>query len=125
MKEIGRRKIIGGSVSRARALRKRSTTAEKMLWQKLRNRRLRGLKFRRQTPIKPYIVDFYCPEKLLVIEVDGSWHYFRSRYDARRTAYLETLGLKVIRFRNGQIREHLGWVLETITEHCGFRQDIK
>ncbi len=90
---------------RARALRQKATEAEKALWQRLRNRKCGGLKFKRQHPIGHYIVDFYCAELRLVIEVDGGIHDLPDRQacDAARTEQLESLGLTVLRITNEQI----------------------
>ena len=88
---------------RARELRKNMTDAELLLWQHLRNRQLGGYKFRRQKPIGPFIADFVCIEKRLIIEVDGSQHAERMRADERRTRYLEGHGFKVVRFWNNEV----------------------
>src|SRR5581483_1370190 len=90
------------STSRARQLRKSMTDAERRLWSKLRGQQLAGLKFRRQAPIGPYIVDFVCLERKLVVEVDGGQHA-RDGTDDRRTAWLEREGYRVIRFWNNDI----------------------
>ncbi len=74
---------------RARELRQRATEAEQMLWERVRNRRLGGLKFRRQHPLGPYIVDFYCAEHRLVVEVDGPIHEGQKERNALRAEYLE------------------------------------
>src|SRR6478609_2397536 len=80
----------------ARALRDSVTEAERELWFHLRAKRLGGLKFRRQHPVPPYVVDFFCEAARLVIELDGSQHTVPG--DAKRTAYLQSQGLRVIRF---------------------------
>lgn len=98
--------------SQARALRRNATEAEVALWQRLRGRRLIGLKFRRQAPIERFIVDFYCPEKRLIVEVDGGQHTAES--DRARTERLEALGYKVIRFWNNDVLGNTLAVLETI-----------
>lgn len=81
------------------------TPAEKVLWHFLKGKSVDGFKFRRQHPIKTYIVDFYCHQQKLVIEVDGSIHdeSEQKEYDAGRTYALEEFGLKVIRFRNEEV----------------------
>nr|MCU4177914.1 endonuclease domain-containing protein [Marinilabiliaceae bacterium N1Y90] len=81
--------------SRAKLLRKDITLPEKLLWNKLRDRQLAGLKFRRQHPIDLFIADFYCHEKRLVVEVDGEIHEYQKEYDEGRTAELERLGITV------------------------------
>jgi very-short-patch-repair endonuclease len=101
-------------IPRAREMRREMTPAEKKLWYRfLRNA---PVKFRRQRPAGWYILDFYCPEKKLVIEVDGAHHYTTEglEYDTRRTAYLESCGLKVIRFSNQDVMTGLEGVVENI-----------
>ena len=101
-------------VKRARRLRRTSTEAEKLLWQKLRARQLGGAKFRRQTPIGPYIVDFVCFEHKLVLEIDGGQHNESKgrQHDIERTAWLEAQGLRVLRFWNNQVLTSLEGVLQ-------------
>jgi len=102
----------------SRELRQSSTEAEKLLWERLRNRKLNGLKFRRQHPIDKYIVDFYCHEKRLVIELDGSVHNINENaaYDRARTVELGGLKITVIRFRNVEVENDMESVLEKIGE---------
>ena len=94
------------------------TAAECVLWQSLKGRQLLGKKFRRQISIGRYIVDFYCPEARLVIELDGESHFSitMDEYEAARTKYLEQEGLKVIRFENKELYDHFEGVLETIKQ---------
>jgi very-short-patch-repair endonuclease len=101
-------------VKRARGLRRASTEAEKLLWQKLRARQLGGAKFRRQTPIGPYIVDFVSFEHRLVVEIDGGQHNMPQgrQHDLKRTAWLEAQGFRVLRFWNNQVLTNLEGVLE-------------
>jgi very-short-patch-repair endonuclease len=106
------------SVERARLLRREDTAAEARLWSALRDRRLGGFKWRRQVPRGRYIVDFYCAEAKLVVELDGGQHADQVEYDARRTAYLEGDGLRVLRFWNHQIRENYDRVCLTILNAC-------
>jgi len=89
----------------ARELRLRTTEAEKKLWYLLRNRQLKGKKFRRQHAIANYIVDFYCSECKLVIELDGNFHTDEAAkdYDKSRTALLTELGITVLRFWNEEV----------------------
>ena len=97
----------------ARANRKEATPAENLLWQKtLRSRQLNGHKFLRQKPIGPYVVDFYCAELKLVIEIDGDSHDQQLSYDAQRTAFLESLGLRVLRYANRDILNNLPGIYE-------------
>jgi len=113
------------TLSRARELRRASTPAERKLWSALRSKQLCGLKFRRQHPLPPYIVDFYCHEKRLVVELDGGQHneVARTAYDLERTAWLQAQGLRVIRFWNYEVETNLAGVLEAITRACGFEVD--
>ena len=100
---------------RARSLRRSSTEAESSLWQLLRNKSL-GVHFRGQRSIGPYIVDFYCPQHGLVIEVDGSQHSLAEQRanDEERTAHLTGLGLQVFRFQNDEVLSHPEDVLDRI-----------
>ena len=93
-------------IERARELRQTSTAAERKLWYWLRNRYLSDYKFRRQRPIEDYILDFYCAELKLCIEIDGASHDQRVVYDARRTQFLMSRGITVLRLRNESIDEH-------------------
>jgi len=101
-------------VSTARRLRRDQTDAERALWFRLRDRRLNGLKFRRQMPIKSYVVDFCCEAAHLVIELDGGQHGERNVEDAKRTADLEAYGYLVLRFWNNDVLSNIDGVLETI-----------
>lgn len=102
-----------------KSLRKQGVMAETILWSKLRNKNL-GYKFKRQFGIGKYIVDFYCPRKRLVIEIDGATHSTNREIinDSIRQKYLESLGLEVIRFTNNDIRENMSGVLSKIGETC-------
>jgi len=102
--------------NRRKELRTEGTAAEAVLWTHLQKRKLHGKKFRRQQSIGPYIVDFFCPECRLIVELDGAPHYgiLDDNYEAERSAYLEQLGLKIIRFENRIILHNLEAVLETI-----------
>lgn len=103
----------------ARSLKKVMTPSENLLWQNLRNRKVNNFKFRRQHPISKYIVDFYCHEAKLVIEVDGGIHFIDDNveYDKLRTLQLEAFGLKVIRFRNEEVLKNMSEVLAEIRKH--------
>lgn len=98
----------------ARALRRRSTEAERLLWQRLRNRQTGGLKFRRQEPLGPYVVDFFCLERRLIVELDGGQHAREERLEAERTAWLKARAYRVIRFWNHEVIDNIEGVLETI-----------
>jgi very-short-patch-repair endonuclease len=99
---------------RARELRGQMTEAETLLWQCLRGRRFQDVKFRRQRPLGPYILDFVCLEVGLVIEVDGGQHVEQEAHDRARTALIERHGLTVIRFWNHEVMNETGAVLEKI-----------
>jgi very-short-patch-repair endonuclease len=101
----------------ARMLREAMTDAERALWYRLRAKRLLGWKFRRQQPIGNYIVDFVCHEAKLVIELDGGQHVERADADARRTAWLESQGFRVLRFWNDAVLKETDAVLEEILHH--------
>jgi very-short-patch-repair endonuclease len=98
----------------AREMRGRMTDAEALLWQLLRNRRIAGAKFRRQHPIGRYILDFYCDEKKLGIELDGGQHTEAVDYDARRDAWLSMQEIRVLRFWNNQVLTETEAVMEAI-----------
>ena len=95
-------------------LRREETRAEAILWQALRNRRLGGLRFRRQHPVGRFVLDFYCPDAKLVIELDGPVHEAQLDRDAARTAHLEAYGYTILRVPNEQVEHDLGAVLRTI-----------
>ncbi len=102
---------------RARELRKNMTAAEKQLWSVLRGKQLDGLYFRRQHAIGTYIVDFFCAEKKLVIEVDGGSHLEQVEYDRERTCWLkEEKDYQVIRFTNDDVFKNIHEVVERIRE---------
>ncbi|MBL7748987.1 MAG: DUF559 domain-containing protein [Chitinophagaceae bacterium] len=112
---------IGKLYQYGRELRQSSTKAEKILWEYLRNRKLDGLKFRRQHPIDKFIADFYCHEKKLVIELDGAVHddKMNAHYDAARTYELKVSGITVIRFRNSEVENCISFVLSEIRKATG------
>jgi very-short-patch-repair endonuclease len=95
------------------------TPVEQILWNKLRNRGLIGLKFRRQHPIGTYITDFYCAQHRLVIELDGEIHLGQIEQDAERTAQLEAHGYRVLRVWNEEVETDLEGVLRKIISTCG------
>jgi very-short-patch-repair endonuclease len=102
----------------ARKLRQEETEAEKVLWNALRGKRLNGLKFRRQHPYENTILNFFCVEHQLVVELDGSVHDLpdQSEYDEQRTKFLNEHGLRVVRFRNEDILKSLPIILQKIIE---------
>jgi len=102
--------------SQRRSLRRNSTPAERRLWSRLRAKKLHGHKFRRQASVGQYILDFYCAELKLAIEVDGDSHYLDERQgrELKRKQFLESLGLCVLRFTNTEVHENLEGVLDAI-----------
>jgi very-short-patch-repair endonuclease len=102
------------NVPAARDLRVRQTSAEGILWEALRNRRLDGLKFRRQHPVGPFVLDFCCPERRLAIELDGAVHAAQLENDAEREAILATAGYRIVRFPNDAVQNDLSAVLAAI-----------
>ncbi len=105
-----------GLVERAREMRKKQTPAETILWETLRDRQFNDLKFRRQHQLGDYIVDFYCHEHSLVVEADGDIHDtgYQKKHDKKRDAYLKSVGMTVLRFRNEDILDKLEAVLTKI-----------
>ena len=103
------------SFSKAQFLRRNETIAEKLLWEKLRNNQLGGLKFRRQHPVNIYIADFYCHKFKLIIELDGDYHNQeeQKQKDEVRTEVLRLNDLKIIRFKNEELEQDINEVLTT------------
>ena len=103
----------------SRKLRKNTTDAEKLLWSRIRGKQLKGLPVYRQKPIGRFIVDFYCPKAKLVIELNGGQHYSEAvrKGDQSRDNYMESVGLRVLRFSDREVFENLAGVLEKIW--CG------
>ena len=101
---------------KSRSLRRKETFGEKILWENLRNRKFNGLKFRRQHPIDKYIVDFFCYEKNIIIEIDGPFHKDEEKkfLDGIRQNYLESLGYKILRFKDYEITNYFDKVMMTI-----------
>jgi very-short-patch-repair endonuclease len=105
--------------NKAKELRKSMTLAEKILWEKLRNSKLNGLKFRRQHPLDIFIADFYCHQKRLIIELDGGIHDTseQKEYDDGRAFELEEKGFKILRFKNEEVLNNIEGVLSRIESH--------
>jgi very-short-patch-repair endonuclease len=106
---------------RRKKLRNNSTYAEVFFWQQVKKGQLEGRKFRRQTSIGSYVVDFYCPEEKIVVELDGEVHFDEEiiEYDKERTKYMESLGIRVIRFENQDVLRNTDYVLNKIKELFG------
>jgi very-short-patch-repair endonuclease len=109
------------SLTRRRRLRREATDAERFVWNRLRGRRLQGFKFRRQHPLGPYILDFFCPERRLAIELDGGQHFepAAQAYDQRCTEFLRCFGISVLRFNNDQVFLETEAVVEVIARALG------
>ncbi|SJM61103.1 protein of unknown function DUF559 [Brevundimonas diminuta 3F5N] len=105
---------------RASKMRRALTPPEARLWTQIKGGGLEGLKFRRQHSVGPYILDFYCPAARLAVEVDGATHDDRGQiaHDSRRTAWLKTQGIEVLRIRATDVRDHLDGVLAVILLHA-------
>jgi very-short-patch-repair endonuclease len=105
-------------IEAARGLRRAQTPAEKKLWDALRDRRLVKLKFRRQHPFGRFVLDAFCVEQQLEVEVDGDWHNRpeQAAYDEERVAFLQANGIKVVRFSNNEVLNDLKSVLRRIVE---------
>jgi very-short-patch-repair endonuclease len=107
---------MDASIARRRYLRREATDAESLLWKHLRDRRFEGHKFRRQHPVGPFILDFYCAQTRVAIELDGGQHFEPSAqaYDERRTEFLLSQGIAVLRFPTDLVFTELTVVLECI-----------
>jgi type I restriction enzyme M protein len=111
-----RKPLPSSLLENARTLRTQQTDAESLLWRLLRNRQIVGYKFRRQHPVGPYILDFYCHEKKLAIELDGGQHNTESGLanDQKRTQFLMSEGITVLRFWNHEVLQDKDAVLEQV-----------
>ncbi|MDP7060158.1 MAG: DUF559 domain-containing protein [Candidatus Marinimicrobia bacterium] len=98
----------------ARTLRKNMTLGEVILWQHIRRRQIKGYQFLRQKPIGEYVVDFFCKELMLAIEVDGESHEGRQREDEERQEKLKKLGVRFLRFQDSHVKQDLANVLKRI-----------
>jgi very-short-patch-repair endonuclease len=116
--DAGVRDSNRGTLVRARRLRNSSTLAEEALWERLRDRKVDGLKFRRQVPVGPYVADFFCHELRLVLELDGPIHEAETQasHDLNRDANLRALGYRVLRITNREIENDLESVLARIVD---------
>ena len=100
----------------ARELRNNPTDAERRLWQELKRRQIAGVKFRRQQPIGPFIVDFVCFERRVIVEVDGGQHAEQLHQDEQRTRWLEAQGYRVLRFWNNDVLANTEDVAQAILD---------
>ncbi|MCL2540405.1 MAG: endonuclease domain-containing protein [Firmicutes bacterium] len=96
----------------AKTLRKAGNLSEVLLWLQLKNKQFKGLDFDRQRVIGNYIVDFYCSENKTVIEIDGITHDYKQEHDAKREAYLKSLGLRIIHLLDSDIKKNLAGVMQ-------------
>lgn len=119
------RRVHPAILERARELRREMTPQERKLWQRLRRKQLYGIRFRRQHPIDRFILDFFCYEHKLAIEIDGHSHYQpdQQAYDQARTEWLAGDGIRVIRFTNRDVNSNVEGVLEAIARACGVDMD--
>jgi len=107
--------------ARSQRLRREATPAERILWGCLRGRRFARFKFRRQHPLGPYILDFYCAALHLCVELDGETHVGKEAKDEARQRWIEGQGVKVLRFWNPDVYERLDSVMETVWQECETR----
>jgi len=119
MSELDKTMYFGAKpdiLEKARALRKNMTEPEKLLWNRLKNKQVLNLRFRRQHPIDIFIADFYCHTARLVIELDGEIHKNQIDYDEGRTAEMEQFDIEVIRFNNIEIENNIESVIKRIEQ---------
>ena len=105
-------------VKRARELRKNSTLSEVLFWNEVKNKQLNGLDFDRQTIIGNYIVDFFCPQLDVVIEIDGCSHANKQEYDSERDRYLRSLGLHVLHVYDTDVKRDIEGVMRIVIDFC-------
>lgn len=110
-----RHRVPPKMTARARHLRREATVPERLLWSRLRDGQVHGVRFRRQHVIGAYVVDFYCPSRDLVIELDGHSHDTTARADLQREECLKEQGCRIVRFRNDEVIESIDGVLEAIS----------
>jgi very-short-patch-repair endonuclease len=101
---------------KSRELRSGGILSEVLLWNELKGRKISGYQFMRQKPIGKYIVDFYCSSLKLVIEIDGITHIGKEEYDKKRQEYLESLGLKLLRFYDNDVKQNMAGVIAALNE---------
>ena len=101
------------------------TTPERIVWSKIRNGQLGRLKFRRQRPLGPYILDSFCAEAKVCIEIDGEQHAHQREYDHRRDDYLREHGVETLRFTATDVTKHLDGVLTRIRDSCELRIETR
>ena len=122
-----KREVREIAIGLSRDLRRRMTRAERIIWERVRDRRMKGKKIIRQCPVFHeahgrfwfYIVDFYCHEERLAIEIDGDSHFAQNEYDADRTEILNACGIRVVRFTNKEVEEDIDNVLMRLRMFLG------
>ena len=117
---IRTQKVAKRKIELSREMRKNMTSAEKLLWNKVRNRKLMNMKFRRQQVIDGVVVDFYCDELKLCVEIDGEIHNTEENryYDEQREEILRSRGLNVLRFSNDEVLKDINSVLKRIADYA-------
>jgi very-short-patch-repair endonuclease len=121
MKELNKSMYFGArpeTLSAAKILRRKMTVSEKLLWERLNQKKVSGIRFRRQHPISYFIADFYCHEARLVIELDGEIHKQQVEYDDGRSAEMEKYFIKVIRFTNSVVENNMEEVIRRIEDEA-------
>jgi very-short-patch-repair endonuclease len=124
MEELDKSMYYGAksiTVQAARLLRENMTYYEKLLWERLKNKQICGVRFRRQHPIDFFIADFYCHEARIVVEIDGEIHEQQKEYDDGRSAEMERYHIKVIRFTNSEIVNNMEEVIKVIHNETSSR----
>jgi very-short-patch-repair endonuclease len=117
MKELDKNMYFGAKpdvMELAKSLRNAMTYHERLLWEKLKGKQICGVRFRRQHVISFFIVDFYCHDAMLVVEVDGEIHTYKVDYDDGRSAEMEKFGIKVVRFTNFEVENNIDKVIKSI-----------
>jgi adenine-specific DNA-methyltransferase len=121
MSQLYNKKMLEG---RRQNLRKQQTEAERIFWNMTRGRKFSNLKFRRQFSVGPYILDFYCPEIGLAVEIDGGQHAAEVAYDDARTKFINKLGIKVIRFWNNDLTKNPSGVYDELARIVATPPDL-
>ena len=103
-------------LNKRRSLRNVAPDAERIVWARLRKNQILGFKFRRQYSVGPYVIDFYCPLLSLAVEIDGDSHFQHDSNDKPRQDYIETFGIRFLRFTNEEVYNNLEGVLEVIRQ---------
>ncbi len=109
------------TLKKARQLRSRMTPSEVIIWEKLKNKQICGVRFRRQHPIEIFIVDFYCHAAKLVVEIDGKIHLATKDYDNERTKEINKYNILILRYTNDEITNNLNKIIKEITYYTNLR----